>query len=93
MDFDDRTLLFLDMEGLGNLSSSVIYEGKLFAFTLLLSSVMIYNNIGPLDLQSLQGFSILIEITKMLGNTLENNKKRVELPVLEVVLRDFALTL
>lgn len=38
---------------------------------------MIYNNNGPLDLQSLQGFGILLEITKMLGNTLANNKNKL----------------
>ena len=47
------------MEGLGNLSSSLSSEGKLFAITLLLSSVMIFNNMGPLDLQALQGLGML----------------------------------
>jgi len=49
----------MDMEGLGNLTSSSSNEGKLFALTLFLSSVVIYNNVGPLDLQSLQGLGVL----------------------------------
>lgn len=88
-----QTIILLDMEGLGNLSSNSDAEGKLFALTLLLSSVMIYNNVGPLDLQGLQGLGILIEITKLLGSCLNDNKQKLELPSLIVALRDFALSL
>lgn len=56
---EGHTVIVLDMEGLGNLSGGNTSEGKLFAITLLLSSVMIYNNMGPLDLQALQGLGIL----------------------------------
>jgi hypothetical protein len=48
------------MEGLGNLTNNIDREGKLFALTLLLSSAMIYNNVGPLDLQGIQGLGILV---------------------------------
>lgn len=54
---------------------------------------MIYNNIGPLDLQGLQGLGILVEISKMLGTSLKDNKQRLKMPSLMIALRDFALTL
>jgi hypothetical protein len=59
LEVEGATVIVLDMEGLGNLSTSSTNEGKLFAMTLLLSSVMLYNNMGPIDLQSLQGLGIL----------------------------------
>ena len=55
---DGRTVLFLDMEGLGMMNGNN-HESKLFAITLLLSSVMVYNNTGPLDLPALQGLGTL----------------------------------
>ena len=59
IDLEGHTVIIMDMEGLGNLTSSSTNEGKLFALTLLLSSIVIYNNVGPLDLQSLQGLGVL----------------------------------
>ena len=56
---DGHIVIMLDMEGLGSLTNSSTNEGKLFALTLLLSSVMMYNNVGPLDHQALQGLGIL----------------------------------
>jgi hypothetical protein len=59
INLEGQTVIIMDMEGLGNLTSSSNNEGNLFALTLLLSSIVIYNNVGPLDLQSLQGLGVL----------------------------------
>jgi hypothetical protein len=60
VEIDQGILLFLDTEGLGSLSNSIEYDCKLFAMTLLLSSTIIYNNVGAIDEQSLQNLSLVI---------------------------------
>ena len=87
-------MILLDMEGLGNISNSNSNEEKLFAITLLLSSIMVFNNTGPLDLQALQGLGILAELGRLISSTLSNHsRKRLQPPSLIVTLRDFALSL
>lgn len=82
------------MEGLGSLDNTTLYESKLFAIAILLTSTLIYNNVGPIDEQSLQNLGLLIEIGKMFEKTMiSHNKNMLGLPSLFMVLRDFSLQL
>jgi hypothetical protein len=86
-------VVFLDLEGLGSPLGCQKTQGRLFAVTLLLSSVMIYNNTGPIDLQALQGLGSLAEVAKMIERHLSDSKERIRSPSLLFALRDFALSL
>jgi hypothetical protein len=83
----------LDVEGLGRFSNSETYESKLFALSLLLSTTLMYNSIGPIDEQALQNLSIFIETGKMLEKSLSKTSTSLELPSLFMILRDFSLRL
>lgn len=90
----DSVILVLDVEGLGSLNNTAQYDSKLFAIALMLSSTIVYNNVGPIDEQALQNLSFLIEIGKLFEKSvLENTKGLLGLPSLFMVLRDFSLTL
>jgi len=80
------------MEGLGSLANTTSYDSKLFAVGMLLSSTIIYNNVGPIDEQALQNLSFLIEIGKLFDRSMSDNTKGLGLPSLFMVLRDFSLT-
>jgi hypothetical protein len=80
------------MEGLGSLTNTTSYDSKLFAIGMLLSSTIIYNNVGPIDEQALQNFSVLIEIGKLFDKSMPDSLKGLGLPSLFMVLRDFSLT-
>lgn len=81
------------MEGLGRFTNSETYESKLFAVSLLLSTTLMYNNMGPIDGQALQNLSIFIEMGKMLEKSLSKTGNSLELPSLFMILRDFSLKL
>lgn len=56
--------------------------------SLLLSSVILYNSMGTIDEQTLNNFSMIIEIGKMFQKELDVEKS---MPALFWVLRDFSL--
>jgi hypothetical protein len=45
----DSVILVLDVEGLGSLNNTAQYDSKLFSIALMLSSTIVYNNVGPID--------------------------------------------
>ncbi len=56
-------LLVLDSEGLGSNERDRDYDCKIFVFILLLSSVILYNQIGAIDENSLLELSLIAELT------------------------------
>lgn len=52
-------LLLLDCEGLGSKSRSFDLDVKVFALTVLLSSNLVFNQLGHITDQALESFSVL----------------------------------
>lgn len=94
---EDHILLFLDVEGLGRFNNTESYESKMFTLSLLLSTTLMYNNVGPIDEQALQNLSVFIEIGKLFEKSMtkkeEGNVEDFGMPALFMVLRDFSLKL
>ena len=59
-------VLVLDTQGFGGLDSSDNIDYQIFMMAILLSSTMIYNSIGMIDEQTLNGLSMVIEVSKIL---------------------------
>ncbi|KAI1887810.1 hypothetical protein AGOR_G00194190 [Albula goreensis] len=98
-DGDDRTLVLLDTEGLGDVEKGdQKNETWLFALAILLSSTLIYNSMGTINNEALMSLHYVTELTNhiKLRSTAEGEKD-VELagcfPSFVWALRDFMLEL
>ena len=65
LDVNGIKTIVLDSEGFGSLEGSDDRDCKFFVLNLLLSSVVVYNSMGTIDQQTLNSFSMVIEIGKM----------------------------
>lgn len=65
INFNGIKTLVLDCEGFGSLEGSDDRDCKLFILSLLLSSAILYNSMGTIDEQTLNNFSMIIEVGKM----------------------------
>lgn len=59
-------VIVLDTQGFGGIDSSDNIDYQIFMMAILLSSTMIYNSIGMIDEQTLNGLSMVIEVSKIL---------------------------
>lgn len=55
----------LDSEGFGSLDGNDDRDCKFFILNLLLSSVILYNSLGTIDEQTINNFSMIIEVGKL----------------------------
>jgi hypothetical protein len=60
----DAHTLFLDTEGLVCSSRSEANDARTFALALLLSSLLVYNSVGPLDGAALSKLSVIVGLTR-----------------------------
>lgn len=81
-------VLVLDCQGFGSLEGNDDRDCKLFMLVLMLSSVVVYNSMGTIDQQTLNNFSMIIEVGKLFEKELEVDNS---MPALFWVLRDFSL--
>lgn len=88
IDCEGTKVLLLDCEGFGSLEGNDDRDCKLFVLCLLLSSVVIYNSTGTIDEQTLNNFSMIIEVGKLFEKELQTENS---MPSLFWVLRDFGL--
>lgn len=58
--------IILDSEGLGSLEADATHDARVFALTLFLCSMFIYNSTGAIDEASISSLSVVINITKHL---------------------------
>ena len=93
----DLTVLILDTEGLAAFDEEANHDTKVMTLSLLISSLMIYNSMGPIDETALQSLSLVIDIANKIQQ--ENNKEASEesiaknFPSFLWILRDFSLKL
>jgi hypothetical protein len=90
-------MIVIDTEGLGAYDEDETHDAKIFLLALLLSSLIIYNSIGPIDETALNNLSLVINLSKKIQ--LRNRAETVEdvdelasiFPTFLWVLRDFSL--
>jgi hypothetical protein len=61
---EKMTLLLLDTEGIGATDRDKTHDAKIFSLALLLSSYFIYNSLGTIDEQAIEGISLVANLTK-----------------------------
>ena len=59
-------LIVLDSEGFGALDQDSSHDCRIFALILLLSSIFMYNSMGPIDETAISNLSVVINLTKHL---------------------------
>lgn len=94
---DDVYAIVLDAEGLNSTDRSTNTDVKLFALSLLLSSLFIYNSRGHITESSIEDLSLVINLTQHIHVKKTESESGVDFhkhfPALFWVLRDFSLDL
>eukprot|EP00830_Metopus_es_P005113 TRINITY_DN1472_c0_g1_i2.p1 TRINITY_DN1472_c0_g1~~TRINITY_DN1472_c0_g1_i2.p1 ORF type:complete len:859 (-),score=219.71 TRINITY_DN1472_c0_g1_i2:17-2593(-) len=94
---DDVFALILDAEGLNSTERSTNTDIKLFALSLLLSSLFIYNQRGHISEASIEDLSVVINLTKHVHVKKTDTESGVDFhkffPTFFWVMRDFSLDL
>ena len=67
-DQDENITLLIDTEGLNSSERSTDIDLKIFSLTVLLSSSFIYNQMGPINEQTLTDLHLIINLVKYFGN-------------------------
>lgn len=62
----DRTYVFMDTEGLNSTGENVTYDTHIFALSVLLSSVFVYNTLNTITESSLEELELVAECSKMI---------------------------
>lgn len=60
----DLELVVLDTEGFGGISENQNHDNRIFIFSLVLSSLFIYNSVGSIDENALQTLSLIVNLAK-----------------------------
>lgn len=94
---DHCSYVCIDTEGIDALDADNTHDCRIFTLGLLLSSVFIYNSMGPIDESSLQTLALMTNVSKCVKVTSEKDATIDELssyfPHFLWVLRDFSLKL
>ena len=94
---DEVDALLLDTEGLGSTDRTFEIDIKIFALSILLSSVFVFNQIGHITEQSIEELSVVLRLTnevKVKESTAEESGLEFKqyFPSFVWVLRDFSLS-
>jgi len=57
-------ILVLDTEGFGGIDEQSTHDSRIFLFSLLLSSLFLYNSVGNIDESALQTLSLIVNLAK-----------------------------
>ena len=99
---DDLELLIMDTEGFGGVKEGQNHDIRIFLFSILLSSLFIYNSLGTIDENALQNLGLIINLAKeiqksknVVGHSEELDEETISdiFPSFLWVLRDFSLRL
>lgn len=94
---DNCNYVCIDTEGIDALDADNTHDVRIFTLALLLSSLFIYNSVGPIDESSLQTLALMTNVSKCVKVTSEKDATIDELsvyfPHFMWILRDFSLKL
>ena len=92
---DNYNYICIDTEGIDALDADNTHDVRIFTLGLLLSSMFIYNSIGPIDESSLQTLALMTKVSKYVKINNESDATIKELseyfPHFTWALRDFSL--
>ncbi|XP_060586542.1 guanylate-binding protein 1-like [Ruditapes philippinarum] len=94
----DQVLLLLDTEGLGDVAKGdTDHDNKMFSLTMLLSSTLIYNNIGVFNQDAVDKLAFLtrvsrnVQVLPRLNKEENEDNMKIITPIFILCLRDFYL--
>ncbi|KAG7390671.1 hypothetical protein PHYPSEUDO_007133 [Phytophthora pseudosyringae] len=96
---EDTTIVFMDTEGLGSTQRSQTQDTRIFALSVLLSSMFIYNSRGVIDASAIEDLSLVVNLTKYIQakahaeGAEDDSELSVFFPDFLWVVRDFTLQL
>ena len=73
--------IVLDTEGIGALDANSTHDSRVFALSLLLSSILVYNSMGPIDEDALENISLVTNLTKHLRIRATSESKEEDAPL------------
>ncbi|EAS00225.2 amine-terminal domain guanylate-binding protein (macronuclear) [Tetrahymena thermophila SB210] len=89
-----QKFIVIDSEGFGSIDQNENSDNKIMFLNLLLSSVLIFNTMGPIEEKSLNQLYNVLKLVKQLQLQVSNDKSVSQnLPFFMWVLRDFSLIL
>ena len=90
-----QRVLVLDSEGLNALDSNIQHDVRIFALSVLLSSVFLYNVQNTLDEAALNSIKVVTDFATMMCATGTDTAESLaaEMPMFAAVVRDFSLKL
>jgi len=56
-------IIIIDTEGLGAFDEEHNHDTKIFLMAMLLSSMLIYNSVGPIDENALNNLSLIVNLS------------------------------
>ena len=59
-------IIIVDTEGLGAFDEEQNHDTKIFLLALLLSSLLIYNSMGPIDENAISNLSLVVNLSQSL---------------------------
>lgn len=83
-------ILVMDTEGFGGIGEAQNHDTRIFLFSLLLSSLFVYNSVGTINESSLENLHLVIKLAEELH---KKNKEFCKFPYFLWIVRDFALKL
>lgn len=93
-------ILLMDSEGLSAIDVDANHDSRVLSLVILLCSMFVYNQIGPIDEGALENLSFIINLTKTIQLKTVEEGKEVDydeyshfMPYFLWVLRDFSLEL
>lgn len=86
---DDSITLLMDTEGLHSSERSTDVDLKIFALTVLLSSSFVFNQMGPINEQSLTDLHLIANLVKYFGQKKASEEGHGTFPHFYWCLRDF----
>ena len=89
----DTVMILIDTEGLASTERSTNIDIKIFSLSILLSSIFLYNQMGPINEMSLEDISLVGNLTNYIHVTQSKNEMGTDFksffPSFLWVLRDF----
>lgn len=103
-DEKDMELIIMDTEGFGGVNEGHNHDTRIFLFSILLSSLFVYNSVGSIDENALQALSLIVNLAKEVQKSekgfpgtnnqqLSDDDIRENFPYFLWILRDFSLKL
>ena len=78
VEYDGKTLLILDTEGLGAFNATDTHDSRIFALALLLSSYFIYNSVGTIDESAINTLSLVANLSKFICLSSKDGNKEAQ---------------